>query len=166
MKTQKTTFAMGCFWQPDYIFSKVEGVISVKVGYTGCDKDCENPSYEEVCSNKTGCAEAIEIEFNPEIITYNELLDLFWKNHDPTTLNRQGPDVGSQYRSAIFYHNEKQRKETLVSKEKWEKRLIDKNKKIATEFVKAGKFYSAEDYHQKYLEKTGRVCHISKSVFE
>jgi len=165
MKTETATFAMGCFWQPDYIFSKVKGVIAVKVGYTGCNAGCVNPTYEEVCSDKTICAEAVEISFNPSIISYSELLDLFWINHDPTTINRQGFDIGVQYRSAIFYHNGKQKKEALASKAKWEKKLIDKSKEIATEITPSNKFYSAEDYHQKYLAKTGRACHIAKQVF-
>ncbi len=165
MKTEKATFAMGCFWQPDYIFSKVHGVIKTIVGYTGCKKGCNNPSYEEVCSSGTGCAEAIEIIFDPKVISYDELLDIFWTNHDPTTLNRQGPDTGTQYRSAIYYHDENQKKAILKSKAKWEKKLINKDMKIVTEIEKASEFYPAEKYHQKYLEKTGRSCHISRSVF-
>ncbi len=165
-KTEKATFAMGCFWQPDYIFSKIPGIIKTAVGYTGCSKDCKNPNYEEVCSDETGCAEAIQIIFNPKKITYQELLDLFWTNHNPTTMNQQGPDIGTQYRSAIFYHNEKQRTLAIASKEKWEKLLKDKSRKIVTEIVKASAFYPAENYHQKYLEKTGRACHIPERVFK
>lgn len=157
---------MGCFWQPDYIFSKIQGIIKTQVGYTGCNKEYNNPSYEEVCSSETGCAEAIEIIFDPDKISYDELLDLFWTNHNPTTMNRQGPDVGTQYRSAIYYHNERQKALILKSKKKWERRLIDKSMKIVTEIEPASTFYSAEDYHQKYLEKTGRSCHISRSVFK
>lgn len=156
------TFAMGCFWQPDYIFSKVSGVIKTQVGYTGCDSSCINPSYEEVCSSRTGCAEAIQIEFNPGVISYEGLLDLFWQNHDSTQMNRQGPDVGTQYRSAIFYHNKQQKKLALESKKKWKLRLKDKSKKIVTEITKASAFYEAEKYHQKYLDKTGGACHISE----
>lgn len=156
---------MGCFWQPDYIFPKIKGVLNTRVGYTGGDSSLKDPTYEEVCSDTSGYAEAIEIEFDPEVITYDQLLDVFWQNHDPTTLNRQGPDVGSQYRSAIFYHNEKQHAQALASKSKWESRLIDPTKEIVTEIVPASTFYAAEDYHQKYLVKNNKTCHISKKVF-
>ncbi len=165
-KTQLATFAMGCFWQPDYIFAKVKGIVKTRVGYTGCDPKCKNPTYEQVCSDKTGCAEAIEITFNPKQISYNKLLDLFWKNHDPTQMNRQGPDIGNQYRSAIFYHNEEQKQVALKSKAKYQTKLIDKSKKIVTQIIPASEFYPAEEYHQNYLEKTGRVCHISTSPFK
>ena len=166
IKTELATFAMGCFWQPDYVFSKVQGIISTRVGYTGCNSECKNPSYEDVCSETTGCAEAIEITFDPKKITYNELLDIFWKNHDSTQMNQQGPDYGSQYRSAIFYHSEQQKKQVMASKAKWELKLMDKSSKIVTQIVQASTFYEAEDYHQKYLTKTGRACHISRSPFK
>lgn len=156
---------MGCFWQPDYIFSKVKGIIKKRVGYTGCNKEYVNPTYEQVCSAETGCAEAIEVTFNPAIITYDELLDIFWKNHDPTQLNQQGPDYGTQYRSVIFYHTEEQKKRALASKRNWEKRLKSKTLKIVTDITKATSFYPAETYHQEYLQKTGRSCHISRSPF-
>ena len=165
-KYQKATFAMGCFWQPDYIFSKIRGVVETAVGYTGCNKECKNPTYEDVCSDTTGCAETIQIIFNPKQISYNKILDIFWTHHNPTTLNYQGPDYGTQYRSAIFYHNEKQKSLALKSKIKWEKLFIDKSKKIVTQIAPASEFYKAEDYHQKYLMKTGRVCHISEKVFK
>lgn len=161
--TQTAIFAMGCFWQPDYIFSKIEGVTSTKVGYTGCNTSAK-PTYEQVCSEKTGCAEAIEITFD-NLTSYEKLLDIFWTHHDPTTQNQQGPDFGTQYRSAIFYLNEEQKQQAIKSQQKWEKLLIDKSKTIVTEIVSATKFYEAEDYHQKYLTKTGRACHISKRVF-
>ena len=164
-KPETATFAMGCFWQPDYIFSKIKGVIKKRVGYTGCNAACKNPTYEQVCSNTSGCAEAIEIIFNAKIISYNELLDLFWKNHDPTQMNQQGPDIGTQYRSAIFYHSPEQKKQAQVSKKRWEKRLKNKTMQIVTEITKATPFYSAEDYHQEYLQKTDRSCHISISPF-
>lgn len=122
--------------------------------------------YEQVCSSTTGCAEAIELTFNPTLITYDELLDIFWTSHDPTQMNRQGPDVGTQYRSAIFYHTEEQKKQALASKKKWEAKLDDKALKIVTEITKAPPFYPAEDYHQDYLQKTGRSCHISISPFK
>ena len=163
---EKATFAMGCFWQPDYVFSKISGVVETVVGYTGCNPNCKNPAYEDVCSDETNCAEAIEITFDSKKISYEKPLDIFWTHHNPTTLNRQGPDFGSQYRSTIFYHNEKQKSFALKSKIKWEKRLIDKSKKIVTEIAKASEFYKAEDYHQKYLVKTGRVCHIPERVFK
>ncbi len=166
IKKEKATFAMGCFWQPDYVFSKIKGVLSTKVGYTGCHPDYTNPTYEEVCSDKSGCAEAIEIEFDPSILTYGDMLDIFWKNHDPTQINRQGPDVGTQYRSAIFCHTPEQKKLALISKKRWTKRLIDDSRAIVTEIKDAQKFYPAEDYHQNYLAKTGRVCHISRSPFK
>lgn len=162
----KAVFAMGCFWQPDFIFSNVKGIVKKRVGYTGCDSSCKNPTYEQVCSEKSGCAEAIELTFDPSIITYDKLLDLFWKNHDPTQLNQQGPDYGTQYRSALFYHNEEQKKQALASKKKWEKLLTNPRLKIVTEITPASPFYSAEDYHQEYLAKTGRSCHISRSPFK
>lgn len=164
-QTEKATFAMGCFWQPDYVFSRVKGVISTRVGYTGCKSSCINPLYEEVCSETTGCAEAIEITFNPAQITYEQLLDLFWEHHDPTQLDQQGPDVGSQYRSAIFFHSSEQEKAILVSQKKWHARLMDKTKTIVTQISKATTFYEAESYHQKYLDKTGRSCHLPRKVF-
>lgn len=160
---EKATFAMGCFWQPDYVFSKVKGVVATRVGYTGCNTE-GTPNYEQVCSGKTGCAEAIEITFDPKVITYNQLLDIFWMKHDPTQMNRQGPDVGTQYRSAIFYHTPEQKKQAVASEATWKKRLIDPAT-IVTEISKATVFYPAEAYHQKYLEKTGRACHLSRSVF-
>lgn len=165
MKTKKATFAMGCFWQPDYVFSKLKGIVAKRVGYTGCNPACVHPSYKEVCSGKTNCAEAIELEFNPDEISYGELLDVFWKNHDPTQLNQQGPDVGTQYRSAIFYHNEEQKKQAQSSKKKWKSRLKNTALQIVTEITEATPFYEAESYHQNYLHTTGRSCHISPSPF-
>lgn len=165
MNKELATFAMGCFWQPDYIFSKVKGVIKTRVGYTGCNSSCKNPTYEDVCDDKTGCAEAIEITFDPDKITFEQLLDLFWQNHDPTQEDGQGPDIGSQYRSAIFYHSKEQEKAIATSHKKWSSRLKDKTKHIVTQITQATPFYEAESYHQRYLEKTGRSCHISKSPF-
>ena len=165
MKTETATFARGCFWQPDYIFSKVSGIVNTKVGYTGCNKNCKNPTYEQVCSDSSGCAEAIQLEFNASIISYPQLLDIFWTHHDPTQMNKQGPDIGSQYRSAIFYHNEEQKTQALKSKEKNSKLLLDKKLKIVTEITQATTFYNAEDYHQKYLDKSGRACHVPRNVF-
>ena len=150
MKENIATFAAGCFWGVETTFRKVNGVISTRVGYTG--GNYENPTYKDVCSHKTGHAEAVEIKFNPEIVTYKDLLDIFWKMHDPTTLNRQGLDVGSQYRSAIFYHNEEQKKAAFESKKELE--MANRYKKqIVTEIVPASMFWEAEEYHQQWNEK-------------
>src|SRR3990167_9045690 len=147
-KTETATFAAGCFWHVEEAFSKVKGVAGTMVGYTG--GKMKNPDYRAVCSNETGHAEAVHIEFDPKQVSYEELLNIFWKIHDPTQINRQGPDVGTQYRSAIFYHNEKQKKAALKSKEEKQKKL--KNR-IATEIASVKDFYKAEEYHQRYTEK-------------
>lgn len=149
-KLEKAAFGGGCFWCMQYAFDKVKGVVSTTVGYTGGSK--KNPAYEEVSSGKTGHAEAIEIVFDPLQITYSELLDIFWKNVDPTTPNRQFADKGTQYRTAIFYHNEEQKKLAIASKDKLTK-SGKFNKPIVTEVVPASVFYKAEEYHQKYYEK-------------
>ena len=144
------TFAAGCFWGVEATFQKVDGVINTTVGYSG--GTTKDPSYKEVCTGKTGHAESVQIEFDPNIISYEDLLKLFWNCHTPTTLNRQGADIGTQYRSAIFYHNDTQ--EELAKKSRDE---LNRSKKydseIVTEIVHAGEFYIAEEYHQKYLEK-------------
>lgn len=147
---EKATFAAGCFWGVEDNFSRVKGVVLTKVGYTG--GSMENPGYYDVATGKTGHAESIEILFDPEIVSYEELLEVFWKIHDPTTLNKQGPDIGTQYRSAIFYHDEKQKETALNSKKKQEesKQYINS---IKTEIVPADVFYPAEEYHQKYFDK-------------
>ena len=150
---EKATFAAGCFWGIEAEFRKMKGVISTQVGYAG--GKTENPTYEEVCTNTTGHAEAVEITFDPEIISYNDLLNIFWEIHDPTTLNRQGFDIGSQYRSVISFHNEEQKKLAKESKEKLEK-SGKFDKPIVTEIIPASKFWRAEEYHQQYYEKTGR----------
>ena len=150
-KTQLATFAAGCFWGIEEAFSKVKGVLNVMVGYTG--GTMKNPTYEDVCTDKTGHAEAVDIEFDPKTVSYEELLNKFWEIHDPTSYHKQGPDVGSQYRSAIFYHNEKQKQDALKSKQKIQKSEKYKNKKIVTEIVNAKEFYKAEEYHQKYFQK-------------
>src|SRR3989454_11011990 len=152
MQTEKATFGAGCFWGVEESFRNLKGVLSTAVGYAGGTK--ENPTYEDVCTDKTGHAEAVEVEFDPSQITYDELLDVFWANHDPTTLNRQGPDVGTQYRSVIFYHTPEQQAAALASKEKLEKSGRYR-RPIVTEIVPATSFYRAEDYHQQYLEKRG-----------
>lgn len=152
----KATFAAGCFWGVEAAFSEIAGVISTQVGYTG--GKTKNPAYEQVCTDKTGHAEAVEITFDPTKISYEKLLDIFWECHDPTQMNAQGPDEGTQYRSAIFYHSKKQQQEAEKSKLEWQKKL---SKPIATEITKASTFYRAEEYHQQYFKKNkGVMCHI------
>lgn len=148
----KATFGAGCFWHVEDLLAKTKGVKSTQVGYTG--GQLPDPTYEEVCTDRTGHAEAVEVEYDPDEISFDELLNVFWNNHNPTTLNRQGPDIGIQYRSAIFYHNEEQKQ--LAEKSKKE---LDGSGKysspIVTEIVPAPKFYKAEEYHQKYFQKNG-----------
>ena len=155
----KATFAAGCFWGVEELFRKVKGVSSTMVGYTG--GAFENPTYEDVCSGTTGHAEAIQVEYDPTITSYEELLMIFWSNHNPTTLNRQGPDVGEQYRSAVFYHTQEQEAVAQKMKEKLQDAAMKRfDKKIVTEIKHVSTFYKAEEYHQKYLEKNPwRVCH-------
>jgi peptide-methionine (S)-S-oxide reductase len=154
----KATFAAGCFWGVEAAFRKIPGVKQTAVGYTG--GQTKNPTYEQVCTDRTGHAEAVDVEYDPEQVSYEKLLEVFWTNHDPTQLNRQGPDHGSQYRSAIFYHTPEQRAAAEASKQA----LADSGKlrrPIATLIVPAAEFYRAEEYHQQYLEKTGQSsCHI------
>ena len=146
------TLAAGCFWHVEAEIAKIAGVVSSRVGY--CGGDSINPGYKLVCTGTTGHAEAVEVTFDPAVISYADLLGAFWLMHDPTTLNRQGPDVGSQYRSAIFYHNEQQRQTAIA-----EKQTLTASGRyrypIVTEITAAGAFYQAEDYHQRYLEKQG-----------
>src|SRR3989344_2915773 len=149
----KATFAAGCFWHVEAAFQNKPGVLSTQVGYTG--GKTKNPTYNDVCSDTTQHAEAVEIEFDPKKITYKQILELFWNCHDPTQINRQGPDEGTQYRSAIFYHSDEQKKEAEASKAAHQKKL---RKPIATEIVPASTFYRAEEYHQKYFQKHGKVC--------
>ncbi len=160
-KMEKAIFAGGCFWGVEYHFQKVEGVTEISVGYIGGEK--EKPSYKEVCSGTTGHAEAIQITFDPEKVSYEELVKLFFEIHDFTQINRQGPDSGEQYRSVIFYINNEQ-KETA---KKVTKILIDKDYEVATAIVEATKFWEAEEYHQDYYNKTGGdpYCHIYKKIF-
>jgi len=155
----KATFAAGCFWGVEELFRKVKGVSSTMAGYTG--GAFENPTYEDVCSGTTGHAEAIQVEYDPTITSYEELLMIFWSNHNPTTLNSQGPDVGEQYRSAVFYHTQEQEAVAQKMKEKLQDSAMKRfGKKIVTEIKQASTFYKAEEYHQKYLEKNPwRVCH-------
>jgi len=153
MSLQKATFGAGCFWGVEAEFRQLpKGVVSTAVGYEG--GTMKNPTYRDVCTDRTGHAEAVEVEYNPEEISYEELLEVFWENHDPTTLNRQGPDVGKQYRSVIFYHTPEQQAAALASKEKLEKSGRYR-RPVATEIVPATSFYRAEEYHQQYLEKRG-----------
>ena len=148
----KATFGAGCFWHVEDLLSKTKGVKSTKVGYTG--GQLPNPTYEEVCTDKTGHAEAVEVDFDPDEISYEELLNIFWNNHNPTTLNRQGPDIGVQYRSAIFYHSDEQKEIAEKSKMNMDKSGQYQNP-IVTQIVPAPVFYKAEEYHQKYFKKHG-----------
>ncbi len=154
MAEQKATFAAGCFWGVQDYFDKLDGVSSTEVGYTG--GRTKNPTYEEVCQGDTGHAEAVQIIFDPGKISYETLLDHFWKMHNPTTKDRQGPDAGEQYRSAIFCHSDEQKKQALASKEKMNKEKF--SGKITTEIAQAKEFFRAEEYHQHYHEKKGGSC--------
>ncbi len=154
----KATFAAGCFWGVEAAFRQIQGVVSTQVGYTG--GRTVNPSYEDVCTDRTGHAEAVEVTYDPSRVRYEDLLDVFWKNHDPTTPDRQGPDVGEQYRSAIFFHSPAQEAAAKASKAHLEAEHRFR-RPIVTQIMAAGPFYRAEDYHQQYLEKRGlSVCHI------
>ena len=144
----KAAFAAGCFWQVEETFRKVPGVTSTRVGYAG--GEAPNPTYGEVCSGSTGHAETLEVDFDPEQVSYDELLGLFWEVHDPTQLNRQGPDVGTQYRSAIFFHSPEQEAAARASKEGVQARFP---REVVTEIIPASEFHQAEEYHQRYMEK-------------
>ncbi len=149
---EKATFAAGCFWGVEEAFRKLNGVVNTTVGYAG--STMESPSYKDVCTGETGHAEAVLVEFDPSKVSYDKLLEVFWSIHDPTTLNRQGPDVGSQYRSAIFYHDDEQKASAVASRD--ELQSLGKYKRdIVTEITPAPAFYMAEDYHQQYLAKRG-----------
>ena len=148
----KATFAAGCFWGVEAEFRKVPGVLSTAVGYAGGAVD--KPSYEMVCTGRTGHAEVVEVEFDPERVGFDQLLDVFWANHDPTQLNRQGPDIGTQYRSAIYFHDAEQEEEAKASLARLEASGIHRGA-IVTEITPASTFWKAEDYHQQYLEKRG-----------
>jgi peptide methionine sulfoxide reductase msrA/msrB len=157
-KYETATFAAGCFWGVEAAFEQVEGVIETTVGYTG--GTYPHPTYEQVCTGKTGHAEAVLIKFDLEIVSYEDLLSVFWRIHNPTTPNRQGPDLGTQYRSAIFYHNEAQKKAAERSKDEFDRLRIYSNKAV-TEIIPASTFYPAEEYHQDYFEKHGGgPCHV------
>jgi peptide-methionine (S)-S-oxide reductase len=151
---QRATFAAGCFWGIEAAFREIEGVVRTSVGYTG--GSTVDPTYEQVCSDTTGHAEAVEVWFDPALVSYDELLNVFWSIHDPTTPNRQGWDFGSQYRSAIFFHDPEQQKQATASRDERQAALA---RPIVTEIVPAPAFYKAEDYHQRYFEKHGgAVC--------
>ncbi len=157
MATEKAMFGAGCFWGVEATFRNIKGVSEAFVGYAG--GRTENPTYEDVCGDETGHAEVVEVEFDPSVVSYQQLLDVFWANHDPTTLNRQGPDVGDQYRSVIFYYTPEQKTAAEASKA-----AMDKSGKfrrpIVTLIEPAPKFYRGEEYHQRYLEKRG-LAHCS-----
>jgi peptide-methionine (S)-S-oxide reductase len=150
---EKATFGVGCFWGPEETFRKVDGVTSTSVGYMG--GSLENPTYEEVCTGRTGHAEVVDVEFDPSRIGYEELLEVFWACHDPTTLNRQGPDIGTQYRSVVFFYSPEQEAAARASKEKLE-RSGRYRREIVTEITPASRYYPAEEYHQRYVEKRRR----------
>ncbi len=151
-----TTFGAGCFWGVEAAFRQIQGVTATTVGYLG--GTIENPTYQDVCTGSTGHAEVVQVEYDPSQIAYEDLLEVFWKCHDPTTLNRQGPDVGAQYRSAVFFHTPEQEAVALESKEKVQGRF---KRPIVTEITPASTFYRAEEYHQQYLEKRGQAsCHL------
>ena len=152
MKIEKAAFGAGCFWGVESAFRAVDGVISATSGYAGGTK--ENPTYEEVCTGTTGHAEVVEVEFETAVVSYETLLSEFWKLHDPTTLNRQGPDFGTQYRSAIFTHSAEQKQAALESKKKLDESGTYPNP-VVTEIGEASEFYRAEEYHQRYFEKHG-----------
>ncbi len=157
--TQVATFAAGCFWGVEELFRRVPGVVATRVGYTS--GDTVDPTYEQVCTGRTNHAEALEVTFDPTRVSYQQLLELFFENHDPTTLNRQGPDVGTQYRSGVYYHSDEQRQQAEAELEK-RQNSGDYPKPIVTEVVAAAPFYAAEDYHQKYFAHRGieASCHF------
>jgi peptide-methionine (S)-S-oxide reductase len=156
--TSKATFGAGCFWGVEATFRELDGVVDAAVGYEG--GQMLNPTYKDVCTDRSGHAEVVEVEYDPSKIKYEQLLDVFWNAHDPTQVNRQGPDFGTQYRTVIFYHTPEQEQEARASKEALEKSGRFK-RPIATQIVPAETFYRAEDYHQQYLAKRGlRHCHI------
>ena len=157
---EKAIFGAGCFWQVEIDFANVEGVTATAVGYSG--GHVPSPRYQQVCSGRTGHAEVVEVEYDPARVSYEHLLDLFWESHDPTQVNRQGPDVGEQYRSAIYYTTPQQHEAALASKARAQGNF---NRPIATEITPAAEFYPAEDYHQRYLVKRGMAtCRVPASI--
>jgi peptide-methionine (S)-S-oxide reductase len=155
---EKATFGAGCFWGVEETFRAIQGVTSTAVGYMG--GTMPNPTYKDVCTDRTGHAEVVQVEYDPGQVSYDELLNVFWENHNPTQLNRQGPDVGRQYRSAVFYHSEDQKRAAEASKERLQQSGKFKQP-IVTEIVPAADFWRAEEYHQQYLAKRGLShCHV------
>jgi peptide-methionine (S)-S-oxide reductase len=155
---EKATFGAGCFWGVEVAFRRVSGVVDATAGYLG--GTLPHPTYQDVCTGRTGHAEVVEVTYDPARVSYEDLLNVFWTSHDPTTLNRQGPDQGTQYRSAIFYHNDTQKAAATASKERWDS-SGKFSRPIVTEITPASAFYRAEDYHQRYLEKRGLAsCHV------
>jgi len=153
---ETATFGAGCFWGVEEAFRQIPGVVETAVGYLG--GHTQDPTYKEVCTDQTGHAEVVQVTYDPQKVNYERLLDVFWSSHDPTTINRQGPDVGTQYRSAIFFHSPEQERIARASKEKTQPKL---RRPIVTEITAAKTFYRAEEYHQKYLAKRGMShCHI------
>jgi peptide-methionine (S)-S-oxide reductase len=158
MQTELATFGAGCFWGVEIAFRQIPGVLDALAGYSG--GTMPNPTYEDVCSDRTGHAEVVQVTFDPSRVSYDRLVDVFFTSHDPTQLNRQGPDVGRQYRSAIFYHSEAQREAAEAAKRKWEASGRWK-RPVVTEISPSGPFWKAEEYHQRYLEKRGLAsCHV------
>ncbi|HEU4356048.1 MAG TPA: peptide-methionine (S)-S-oxide reductase MsrA [Actinomycetota bacterium] len=157
MSSETATFGAGCFWGVEWVYRQVPGVIEAVSGYSG--GFTENPTYRDVCSHTTGHAEVVQVTFDASRVTYEQLLEVFWAMHDPTQVDRQGPDVGDQYRSAIFTHSADQQRAALASRERAQAKL---SRTIATEIEPAGPFYPAEDYHQRYYDKTGHepYCHV------
>ena len=152
----KATFGAGCFWGVEAAFRQIPGVTATAVGYEGGQMD--HPTYKDVCTDRTGHAEVVEVDYDPAKVSFDQLLDVFWTNHNPTTLNRQGPDIGTQYRSAVFFHDAEQEAAAKASKERWQAQFP---RPIVTQVVPAQTFYVAEEYHQQYLEKRGlSTCHI------
>lgn len=157
-KQEVATFAAGCFWGVEETFRRTPGVLSTAVGYTG--GATSDPDYRAVCTGDTGHAEAVEVRYDPSQVSYSGLLDIFWENHDPTTLNRQGPDAGTQYRSAVYFHDERQHAEAIASRER-RQASGSYRRPIVTEITPASAFYRAEEYHQRYLAKRGLPgCHL------
>ena len=157
MRTETATFGAGCFWGVEYVFERVPGVLVTEVGYAG--GHTENPTYRDVCSARTGHAEVLKVEFDPALVSYDQLLEVFWAMHDPTQVNRQGPDVGDQYRSLILTHSDEQQRAAEASRQKAQERF---SRPIATQIESAGPFYAAEEYHQRYYDKNGHepYCHV------
>jgi len=159
LKLEKATFGGGCFWGVEAAFRQIKGVKSTQVGYMG--GGMPNPTYKDVCSDRTGHVEVVEVTYDPSKVSYEDIINVFWGSIDPTQVNRQGPDFGTQYRSVIFYHSEKQKRVAEDSKKQLQKSAKYKGNKIATAIEPATEFYRAEEYHQQYLEKRGlSTCHI------